>query len=253
MRLPNKVAIITGGGSGMGRATAILFAKEGAKVAVVDINEEMGHESIDLVKKKGEEAVFIYADVTKTEQVKLMIAKVVEKFGKVDLLANFIGIWRHGTILDTDEDIWDRVINVDLRAVYLCCKYCIPEMIKGGGGTIINISSEAGLIVWKNQIAYNVAKSAVISLTKSIALDHASQNIRANVICPGTTETPMPLSWIAEQPDPQKARRSVEEVRPANRLGKPEEIAYGVLYLASDESPYATGAILSIDGGSTVK
>jgi hypothetical protein len=126
-------------------------------------------------------------------------------------------------------------------------------MLRRKSGTIINISSEAGIIVWKNQVAYNVSQAAVISLTKSIALDFASQNIRANTVCPGTTETPIPLSWLTKQPDPKKARRRMEEVRPTNRLGKPEEIAYGILYLASDESSYATGVVLSIDGGATVK
>jgi len=253
MRLPNKVAIITGAGSGMGRATAVLFAEEGAKPVVVDIDEESGQATVDMIKEKGQEALFIPADVTNCSQVKSMVARVVESCGKVDVLVNSAGMWRLGNVVDVEEEEWDKIMDLNLRGTFLCCKYCIPEMIKSGGGAIVNISSECGIVVWKDMVAYCVSKAAVVSLTKSIALDFASQNIRANCVCPGTTETPMPLSWLAKQPDPQKARRAMEEVRPANRLGKPEEIAYGILYLASDESPYATGAVLSIDGGATVK
>jgi len=253
MRLPNKVAVITGAGSGMGRATAVLFAEEGAKPVVVDIDEESGQATVDMIKEKGQEALFIPADVTNCSQVKSMVARVVESCGKVDVLVNSAGMWRLGNVVDVEEEEWDKIMDLNLRGTFLCCKYCIPEMIKSGGGAIVNISSECGIVAWKDMVAYCVSKAAVVSLTKSIALDFASQNIRANCVCPGTTETPMPLSWLAKQPDPQKARRAMEEVRPANRLGKPEEIAYGILYLASDESPYATGAVLSIDGGATVK
>jgi len=253
MRLLNKVAIITGGGSGIGQATAVLFSEEGAKVVVVDIDKDSGQATVDMIGQRGQEAILVPADVTDSSEVRSMVDRVMRKFGKIDILVNSAGIWRQGTIVDTDEKLWDEVMNLNLRAMFLCCKYCIPEMIKGGGGSIVNISSEAGIVVWKNQVAYNVSKAAVISLTKSIALDFASQNIRANTVCPGTTETPMPLTWLAKQPDPEKARRAMEEVRPVNRLGKPDEIAYGILYLASDESPYATGAVLAIDGGATVQ
>ncbi|MBE0478269.1 SDR family oxidoreductase [Candidatus Aerophobetes bacterium] len=253
MRLPNKVAVITGASSGMGQATAVLFAQEGAKVAVVDIDKKAGQTTVDMVKQKGQKALLVPTDVTDSSQVISMVEQVMSEFGKIDILVTSAGIWRQGTILDTDEKLWDAIMNLNLRGMFLCCKYCIPEMIKGGGGSIVNISSECGIVTWKNQIAYNVSKAAVISLTKSIAIDFASQNIRANTVCPGTTETPMPLNWLKKQPNPEELRRGIEEIRPANRLGQPEEIAYGILYLASDESPYATGAVLSIDGGATVK
>jgi len=178
---------------------------------------------------------------------------VIETYGKIDILVNNAGLYGHGDSINTDEEQWDKIMAVNLRAAFLCCKHCIPEMIESGGGVVINVSSEAGIVAIKNQVAYNVSKAGLISLTKSVAVDFASQNIRANCICPGTTETPLAVSDLAKQADPEKARRDLEKVRPANRLGKPEEIAYGILYLASDESSYATGAILSIDGGYTVQ
>ena len=252
MRLQNKAAIISGAGSGIGRAIAILFAQEGAKVAVSDINKETGQATVDMIKEKGGEAFFVSTNMTDPIQVKSMIAEVKKRYKKVDILVNSAGVFLVGNIVDTTEEMWDKVMDLNVRGIYLSCKYCIPAMIESGGGSIINIASEAGLGVWKDLIAYCVSKTAVIALTKSIALDYASKNIRANTVCPGTTETPMPLNWAASQSDPQKARRAMEEIRPANRLGKPEEIAYGVLYFATDESPYATGAVLSIDGGATV-
>jgi NAD(P)-dependent dehydrogenase (short-subunit alcohol dehydrogenase family) len=152
----------------------------------------------------------------------------------------------------TEED-WDRILDVNLKGVFLCSKYCIPEMIKVGGGTIVNIGSEAGIVGIRNQVAYNVSKSGVIALTKSMAIDFAAHNIRVNCVCPGTTETPLVKAAVERAPDPGAARRALEEVRPANRLGQPEEIAAGILYLASAESLYATGSILSIDGGYTAQ
>jgi len=251
MRLRKKVAVITGAGSGIGRATALLFSEEGAKVAIVDIDKEMGQQTTDIIRKRGQEALFIPTDITDPSQVKSMVENVTHTYGRIDILVNNAGIYDQGDIVNTDEEKWDRIMNVNVRAAFLCCKYCIPKMIKTGGGVIINVSSEAGIVAIKNQVAYNVSKAGLISLTKSIAVDFAPQNIRANCVCPGTTETPLVTAALTEQAHPEKIRRELEETRPANRLGKPEEIAYGIVYLASDESPYATGAVLSIDGGYT--
>jgi len=252
VRLKDKVAVITGAGSGIGRTTAILFSREGAKVAIVDIDRRMGEETAGIIEKKGGKAIFIPADITDPQQVKSMVDRVMHTYGKIDILVNNAGIYHQADIVNTTEEVWDKIMNVNLRAAFLCCKHSIPEMIKSGGGTIVNVSSEAGIVAIKNQIAYNVSKAGLISLTKSLAVDFAPQNIRVNCVCPGTTETPLVTAALSKQKDPEKARREVEKARPANRLGKSEEIAYGILYLASDESPYATGAVLSIDGGYTI-
>ena len=253
MRLKNKVAVITGAGSGIGRTTAVLFSREGAKVVIVDIDKKGGKETLDLLTRKESEALFVPTDITDVAQVKSMVSKVVETYDKLDILINNAGLYEKGDASNTDEEQWDKIMNVNLRAAFLCCKYCIPQMIKQGGGVVINISSEAGIAAWKNQVAYNVSKAALISLAKSIAVDFALQNIRANCVCPGTTETTLFKSYLAKQPDPKSARREFEIIRPANRVGRPDEIAYGILYMASDESPYATGSVLSIDGGATAQ
>ena len=253
MRLRKKVAIITGAGSGIGRTTALLFSEEGAKVAIVEIDKEKGQDTANMIRGKGQEALFIPTGITDPSQVMSMVRKVIEAYGKINILVNNAGLYLRGDAISTNEKQWDKIMAVNLRAAFLCCKHCIPRMIESGGGVVINVSSEAGIVAIKNQVAYNTSKAGLISLTKSIALDFASQNIRANCVCPGTTETPLVASALAKQADPERARREVEKVRPANRLGKPEEIAYGILYLASDESSYATGAVLSIDGGYTAQ
>ncbi|TET61788.1 glucose 1-dehydrogenase [Candidatus Aerophobetes bacterium] len=253
MRLKDKVAIITGAGAGMGRVTAVLFSEEGARTVVVDIDEKAGQETVDMIRAKGQEALFISTDIADVSQVSSMVRKVTEEYGRLDILVNNAGVYARGDVVSIDEKLWDRIMNVNLRGAFLCCKYSIPEMIRNGGGTIVNVASECGIGAWKNQIVYNVSKAGLIFLTKSIAVDFASKNVRANCVCPGTTETPLAAAYFAKQPDPEKARRDFEEIRPANRLGRPEETAYGILYLASDESPYATGAVLSIDGGYTAQ
>lgn len=253
MRLAGKVAIITGAGAGIGRATALFFAKEGAEVVVADCDPEKGAKSVRLIKENGGVAIFVQVDVSKAANVKNMVKTTVETYGKLDILINNAGIYAQANVVEVAEEEWDRILDVNLKGVFLCSKYSIPEMIKGGGGSIVNIGSEAGIVGIKNQVAYNVSKSGVIALTKSMAIDFAAHNIRVNCVCPGTTETPLVEAALERAPDPAAARRAVEEVRPANRLGRPEEIAAGILYLASDESPYATGSILSIDGGYTAQ
>jgi NAD(P)-dependent dehydrogenase (short-subunit alcohol dehydrogenase family) len=250
MRLENKVAIITGGGDGIGQASAMMFAKEGAKVVIADIKPENGNKTVDMVKSVGGVAMFVQVDVSKADGVENMVKKTIEAYGKIDILINSAAVFVEATVLNTSEEDWDRIMDINLKGIFLCCKYTIPEMIKAGKGSIVNIGSEAGITGFKNQTAYDASKGGVVNMTRAMALDFAEKNIRVNCVCPGTTETPMVKQAIAVAPDPAQARRNFSS-RPLLRLGRPEEIAAGILYIASDESEYATGAIIAIDGGKT--
>jgi NAD(P)-dependent dehydrogenase (short-subunit alcohol dehydrogenase family) len=251
MRLTDKVAIITGAGAGIGRATALLFAKEGARVVVADLDPKGGAETVDLIKKDGGEATLALTDVSKASDVQNMVKTTLETYGRLDILVNNAGIFAEGSVVETTEADWHRLLRVNLTGVFLCMKYCIPAMIQGGGGAIVNVGSEAGLVGIGNQVTYNVSKSGVIALTRSTALDFAADNVRVNCLCPGRTLTPLVEKVIAESEDPEATRRILSEDRPLKRMGKPAEIAAGILFLASDEAPYAIGTILSIDGGYT--
>lgn len=251
MKLTNKVAIVTGAAVGIGQATALLFAREGARVVVVDYDAATGASTVALIRKAGGEATFVQADVSKAADAETMVKTAVDTYGRLDILVNNAGIYKKGDAANTTEGDWDRILDVNLKGVFLCSKYALTAMKKIGGGVIVNVASEAGLVAIKNQVAYNVSKGGVIALTKSTAVDFAADNIRVNCICPGTTETPLVKAALAKEADPQKARRALEECRPQNRLGRPEEIAAGILCLASDELGYATGAVLAVDGGYT--
>ncbi len=250
MKLANKVAVLTGSGSGIGRATALLFAKEGAKVVVVDLDPKAGQETVDLIKADGGEGTLVVTDITKASDVQHMVKATLDMYHRLDILVNIAGIFTEGTVVETTEADWHRILGVNLDGTFLCMKYCIPAMIKGGEGVVVNISSEAGLVGLKNQVAYNVSKSGVIALTKSTALDFADQNIRVNCLCPGRTLTPLVEKVISESEDPETTRRILSEDRPMKRMGKPEEIAAGILFLAFDAT-YATGTVLALDGGYT--
>jgi len=253
MRLKDKVSIITGAGAGIGQAVAILFAREGARVVVADLDQKAGKETFNQIKQAGGDGLFIKTNVVNVNDVKKMVQMTIKYYGRIDILVNNAGIYAKGDVVNTSEENWNRIIDVNLKGVYLCSKHTIPEMIKSGGGSIVNVASEAGLVGIKNQVAYNVSKAAVIMLTKSMAVDFADKGIRVNNVCPGTTETPLVRAAIQKEKDPKKARRALEECRPVNRLGKPEEIASAVLFMASDEPGYATGSSLVIDGGYTAQ
>lgn len=253
MRLKDKVAIITGAGSGIGQATAVLFSKEGAYVVIADIDKEKGTITLDLIKNQNGDAIFVETNVSNAESVRKMVNATLDNYGKIDILVNNAGIFFDAKVIDMTEDEWNRIMDINLKSVFLCCKYCIPEMIKNKSGSIVNVSSESGIIGEKDLSAYCVSKSGIIALTKCIAIEYAEYNIRANSVCPGTIETALVKDFIRKAADPAKALHDFQCVRPANRLGHPNEIAAGILYLASDESPYATGSILSIDGGFTAQ
>ena len=250
MRLKDKVAVITGAGTGMGRATAILFAQEGAKVVVADWIVETGKETVDLVKRAGGEAVFIQTDVSKAADVEQMIKTAVDTYGRLDILFNNAAILpRHCRAADLNEDEWDRTMAINLKSVFLGSKYAVPVMLKQGGGVIINNASIGGLFGSPNQAAYCATKGGVVLFTKTMAIEYFKKNIRVNCICPGIIKTPMFDLSIGG--DPEQEKRAVP--KSVGRLGMPEEIAKAALFLASDDSSYVVGLPLIVDGGLTAK
>lgn len=249
MRLQNKTAIITGAGSGIGRATALVFAKEGAKVVVADWSQDSGQETAEMVKETGGEAVFVKADVSKAQDIEQMARVCLENFGKVDILVNNAGIVKMGPLHQTSQEDWEAVLNVNLKSVFLACKAIIPEMLKQGQGKIVNVASIAGLVGFENIGPYCASKGGIIALTKEMALEYAKNKINVNCIAPGVIKTAMTKDMLS---DP-KTRESFEIATPYPRLGEPEDIAFAALYLSSEESDFITGEILVVDGGWTIK
>lgn len=251
MGLPGKVAIITGAGSGLGRATAIIFAKEDAKVVVAANKERDGEQTVKSIKEAGGDAVLVRVDVTNSPDVEKAVKAAVARYGKLDIMFNNAGTPGPGKLIaDITEEEWNKVISVNLTGVFLGTKYAIPEMLKGGGGVIINTSSVAAVSPRRYAGAYATAKAAVIQLTRTTALEYARNNIRANCILPGPIDTPF-FSKVAGG-DPDKIALFKEKVRsevPFGRFAQPEEIAQAALFLASDEASYITGAALPVDGG----
>lgn len=240
----NKVVIVTGAGSGIGRATAIAFAQEGAKVVVSDVQEVAGISTVEAIKKNNGEATFVKCDVSSEVEVKNLIATTVEKYGRLDCAYNNAGI--EGAPCTTTEcstENWDRTINVNLKGVWLCMKHEIPAMLKNGQGSIVNCSSIAGLVGFETIPAYVASKHGVIGLTETASLEFAKKNIRVNAVCPGVIHTPM-LERFTKGDEHLMAEQD-----PMGRVGKPEEIADGVLWLCSDKASYVTGQAIAIDGG----
>jgi NAD(P)-dependent dehydrogenase (short-subunit alcohol dehydrogenase family) len=254
MRLDRKVALITGAGAGIGRATALLFAEEGAKVVVQDVKTTAAEETVQLIMKAGGEAVAIDGDVTSRVDAEAMVKKAVETYGRLDVLFNNAGIWRGGTILDISEEDWDRTIDVNVKGIYLVSRYAVQQMMRQEGGSIINAASVAALRGSPMSAAYNASKGAVLLLTKCMALDFGRYGIRVNCTCPGVIETQMAdelLTYRSLGDDDRKQAllETYEERHASGRLGRPEEVATVVLFLASDESSFVTGAAWPVDGG----
>lgn len=243
-RLDDRVAVITGGGNGIGRGTALVLAGNGARVAVVDIDRAAAEETALLVRSKGGEALAVEADVSNASAVKKMVGAVVERWGRLEILVNNAGIIRYGNVVDMDEETWDALFDVDVKGCFLCSKYAIPEMRRRGGGAIINISSVMAMVCWPQHAAYCAAKAGVIGLTKAMALDHIRDAIRVNCICPGTVRTPM-----TEASYDGATLELIGHCHPVGRLGTPEDIGHVVAFLASEESAFLTGAVLVADGG----
>jgi len=244
-KLEGKVSIITGAARGIGRATALLFAKEGSNVVIADILEEAGKELEDKINREyeGVKALFIKTDVSNENDVKNMVERTVQEFGGIDILVNNAGILPLGTIEETSVETWDRTMNVNLKSMFLCCKYVVPHMIKRGKGAIVNVSSINGLMGGRRMVAYATAKAGVIGLTKSLALDLAPYNIRVNAVAPRTIDTPMYRAYRK----PEEIKERIKTI-PLGRLGKPEEVASAILFLASDDASYIIGDVLVIGG-----
>ncbi len=246
-QLDGKVALITGAGSGIGRASALAFAREGAKVAVADIVVGGGQETVRLVKEAGGEAFFIKVDVANAAEVEAMVHTVVATYGRIDCAYNNAGI--EGRLASTDEypeDVFDNVIDINLTGVWLCMKYELPHMLKQGSGAIVNTASGAGLIGVAGMSAYVASKHGVVGLTKTAALEYAKSGIRVNAVCPGLIQTPMVERITADQPQLGEALVAAE---PVGRTGKPEEIAESVVWMCSDAASFVTGHAMSVDGG----
>ena len=247
--LTGKVVLITGGASGIGKTTAELFAREGAAVTIADIDVQQGEAVVKAIVDAGREAIFVRCDVTKASDCQQAVDQTLERWGKLDILFNNAGVTRRASVIETTEEEWDRVMAVNVKSVFLMSKAAIPVMIEAGGGAIVNSGSGWGLVGGKGAVSYCASKGAVIQLTKAMALDHGPQNIRVNAVCPGDTDTPM-LAREAEQLGQTHQAVLAESVhRPLGRVGRPEEIAQAVLYLASDASSFVTGTTLLVDGG----
>jgi NAD(P)-dependent dehydrogenase (short-subunit alcohol dehydrogenase family) len=251
-RLAGKVCVITGGARGIGAASARLFAREGAKVAIVDMKDDLGEAVAAGIVDAGGEAIYRHCDVTSAKDVSAMVDAVVAAFGTINVLFNNAGISGSGTVEDISEEDWDRTFAVNVKGPFLCSKYVVPVMRKAGGGSIFHTGSEASLVGFGMLAAYNTTKGAVLSLARSMALAHAADGIRVNCLCPGTVPTPLYREFISALPNGGEVEDFLRGEHPLG-LGTEEDIAHAALYLASDESRYMTGAPLVVDGGYTAK
>lgn len=251
MRLKHRVAIITGAAMGIGKGIAQVFAREGAKVVVADIDEAQGERTVAELQEQGRDAIFVPVDVADEEQVKSMVKKVVAYYGSVNVLVNNAGIGVYKSVLDTSSAEWDRCLATNLKGIFLCSKYVIPHMQSAGGGVIINIASVHAVATVANTAPYAASKGGVVALTRNMAIDYAKHNIRVNAICPGWIDTPLIQRIFESSGDPQGMRERIIRRQLLGRLGTPEDIGYAALYLASDESSFVTGTCLLVDGGLT--
>ena len=252
MRLAGKVAIITGAGGGMGRVAAERFSREGARVVVAEVDEAVGRQTAELVQRAGGDATFVQADVSREADARGMAEHAIATYGRIDVLYNNAGIMPASdhSVLDTDVATWDAVMAVNVRGVFLACKYAIPPMLEGGGGSVINVASFVALLGCSvPQDAYTASKGAVLSLTRSLAVQFGPRGVRTNAICPGPVETPLLMDWLVTDEEAKQVRLARN---PTGRFGRPEEIVSLAVYLASDESRWTNGASLVVDGGISV-
>jgi NAD(P)-dependent dehydrogenase (short-subunit alcohol dehydrogenase family) len=251
MRLEGKVCLVTGAASGMGRVAAETFCREGARVVLADVGEDAGRAAADAARAAGGDALFVRCDVTREGEVRGAVRAAVERFGGLHVLYNNAGVMleEDRSVVDTEESAWDRTLAVNVKGVYLCCKHAIPEMVRGGGGSVINIASFVALVGCSvPQDAYTASKGAVIALTKSLAVQFGPRGVRSNAICPGPIETPLMTEWLLKDPEAKEVRLARN---PSGRFGRPEDVVSCGVYLASDESSWTNGAVIVIDGGIT--
>jgi NAD(P)-dependent dehydrogenase (short-subunit alcohol dehydrogenase family) len=250
MRLEGKVALITGGASGMGKVASELFASEGAEVVLADLSDEAGETTVAEISRRGGGAAYVHADVSKAVDAEGMVRFALDRFGRLDILYNNAGVMLpdDGSVTDTAEDVWDRTLDINVKGVALGCKYGVPAMLDSGGGSIINVAS---FVAWMgaatSQTAYTSSKGAVLSMTREIAVEYARAGIRCNALCPGPIDTPLLAELLS---DPARRQRRFVHI-PMGRLGQAEELAKAALFLASDDSSFMTGASLIVDGGIT--
>jgi NAD(P)-dependent dehydrogenase (short-subunit alcohol dehydrogenase family) len=247
--LRGKVALITGGASGIGCAAALLFAREGAAIGILDVNEADGRSAADEIKAGGGRAFYERTDVTRADDCRRAVERVTREFGALHILFNNAGIIRRASVVELSEEDWVRVMDVNVKSMFLLSKFAIPEMARSGGGSIINMGSGWGLAAGPRAAAYCASKGAVVQLTRAMAIDHGPQNIRVNCLCPGDTDTPMLREEARQLGEPGDEFLAEAAHRPLRRIGAPEEVASATLYLASDASAFVTGTTLVIDGG----
>ncbi len=253
MKLNEKVAIITGGAMGIGAATARLFALEGARIALIDIDTQRGEQTCREIQSQGGICRFYQADVSNGEQVAQAVKTILQDFKQVDILVNNAAIWRPGRVVDLDEGTWDRVLNTNLKGIFLVSKHVLPSMIEANHGVVINVASVAGLVGATDASAYTASKGGVVNLSRSMALDFAPFNIRVNCLCPGLTDTAQGdsvVGYYKPEADPSEAKRTWQ---PLHHIGTADDIARAALYLASEDSAFMTGSIFVIDGGLTAQ
>jgi 2-keto-3-deoxy-L-fuconate dehydrogenase len=253
MKLEQRIAVVTGAGSGIGQAMARLFAAEGAQIFAADVNESAAQETARMVAEAGGTCRAFAVDVSRPDQVRAMIDAALAAFGRIDILCNNAGIGSTTDVVECEPDEWDRVMTVNVKSVYLGCKYAIPHMLAQGGGVILNTASVAGMVGLPKRASYSASKGAVIALTRQVAVEYVEQGIRVNCLCPGTVDSPWVGRLLKQADDPVAARQALVARQPLGRLGTPDEIAAAALYLVSDDAAFITGTGLVIDGGLTAR